>query len=268
VNGTTNYILTAMGGPGRSYDAVLAEAQAAGYAEADPRGDVEGDDAVNKIVILARLAFGRWVDPAAVRASPPTVGGAGRPGITGVSCSEQEGARAMGLRLKLLAVAEGEPGGSVAVAVLPTAIPDRSALGATHGVLNRVEVLADPVGEVAFSGPGAGGDATSSAVLGDLIAIAQGHGSTWGSLPPGPAASAEPALADPLGGSRPWFAFVPGVDESQGAGLHLAPTVEVRGIADGIAVRTGPLTLDQARRVIAPLVPAGLDVPLYPVADG
>ena len=72
VNGTTNYILTAMAAEGRGYADVLAEAQSRGYAEADPAGDVEGDDAVNKLVILARLAFGAWLEPSGVCRRPPT----------------------------------------------------------------------------------------------------------------------------------------------------------------------------------------------------
>ncbi len=88
VNGTTNYILSAMAGEGRGYADVLADAQARGYAEADPTGDVEGDDAVNKLVILARLAFGRWLDPATVVRRPPTALGTGSPGITGVTDRE------------------------------------------------------------------------------------------------------------------------------------------------------------------------------------
>ncbi|HSL77427.1 MAG TPA: homoserine dehydrogenase, partial [Candidatus Limnocylindrales bacterium] len=83
VNGTTNYILTAMAQDGQPYDEVLRDAQDQGYAEADPSGDVEGDDAANKLVILARLAFGRWLDPASVGRRPPTVRGMGPPGITG-----------------------------------------------------------------------------------------------------------------------------------------------------------------------------------------
>ncbi len=263
VNGTTNYIL---GESGRSYGEVLAEAQAAGYAEADPRGDVEGDDAVNKVVILARLAFGRWVDPSAVRMAPPTVAGTGRPGITGVSSAEQQAACALGLRLKLLAAAEVRAGGGLEMAVLPTAIPDGSALGVTGGVLNRVEVLAAPVGEVGFSGPGAGGDATSSAVLGDLLALARGHGSTWGTLPPPPAMAAGASTVDPLGAPRAWFAVVPGVPAAPVPGSATGVAAAV-AVADGVAVRTESLTLDEARRAVASLVPVGHDVPLYPVAD-
>src|SRR4029079_11058507 len=81
VNGTTNYILSAMARGGRSYDDVLADAQSRGYAEADPAGDVEGDDAVNKLVILARLAFGRWLVPASVGRRAPPLRGHGAPGV-------------------------------------------------------------------------------------------------------------------------------------------------------------------------------------------
>ncbi len=80
VNGTTNYILTAMTDDGRDYAAVLADAQAAGYAEADPTGDVEGHDAVNKLVILARLAFGRWIEPSDVATIADRGPGAGLAG--------------------------------------------------------------------------------------------------------------------------------------------------------------------------------------------
>jgi homoserine dehydrogenase len=188
VNGTTNYILTAMTDEGRDYDEVLAAAQAAGYAEADPSGDVEGHDAVNKLVILARLAFGVWLDPDAVATTDDSADapGRGRPGITGVTASDISAATAGGEVVKLLATAtrDGEADhGPIEARVVATRILADSALGRTSGVLNRIEVEATPVGTVAFSGPGAGGPATSSAVLGDLLAIAAGAGSTWGSLP-------------------------------------------------------------------------------------
>jgi homoserine dehydrogenase len=185
VNGTTNYILTAMAEEGRTYADVLAAAQAAGYAEADPSGDVEGHDAVNKLVILARLAFGVWLDPATIVTTPGVDGpGAGRPGITGISASDIAAAAADGRTFKLIADAHLAADGSIAASVLPTALASDSALARTGGVLNRIEIDADPLGTVAFSGPGAGGPATSSAVLGDLIAIARELGSTWAGLPP------------------------------------------------------------------------------------
>jgi homoserine dehydrogenase len=184
VNGTTNYILTAMADEGRDYGEVLAAAQAAGYAEADPSGDVEGHDAINKLVILARLAFGVWLDPADVINVAAEGPGAGRPGITGVGPADLAAARASGGVIKL--VAEAVRGGAVetpVASVLPRVVAADSALGRTAGVLNRIEIDGEPVGTVAFAGPGAGGAATSSAVLGDLIAIARDLGSTWAGLP-------------------------------------------------------------------------------------
>src|SRR5688500_654945 len=208
VNGTTNYILTAMADDGRRYEDVLEDAQELGYAEADPTGDVEGDDAVNKLVILARLAFERWLDPATVGRRPPTARGEGRPGITGVTDQELEGASALGLTIKLLATATRRDD-AIEASVVPTAVPADSPFGWTDGVTNRIEIDAQPLGSVGMSGPGAGGPATSSAVLGDLLAIARGFGSTWAGLPAatGPAVAA----ADPFDGRRHWYAFLPAI---------------------------------------------------------
>ena len=184
VNGTTNFILTAMARDGDAYADVLAAAQAAGYAEADPRGDVEGDDAANKLVILARLAFGRWLEVGSIARSPDVVGdGSGLPGITGVTTADLAAAAARGFAIKLVAAAERSDG-EITAGVLPSAVPLDSALGRTDGVVNRIEVAAEPVGQVAFSGPGAGGAATSSAILGDLVAISRDAGSTWAGLAP------------------------------------------------------------------------------------
>jgi homoserine dehydrogenase len=187
VNGTTNFILTAMSREGREYGEVLAAAQAAGYAEADPTGDVEGHDAANKLVILARLAFGVWLDPADIALAAPGDPSNGGPGITGVTSRDMSLAMADGEVVKLVAAAERE-GERLVASVLATRLPQDSALGRTDGVLNRIEIDAEPVGTVAFSGPGAGGPATSSAVLGDLVAIGRGLGSTWAGLPPAGAA--------------------------------------------------------------------------------
>ena len=191
VNGTTNFILTAMTDPDApvDYEAALAEAQRLGYAEADPTADVEGLDAVNKLVILARLAFDRWIDPAAVSTRPDGVDGPAGAGITTVSLADQEDARAAGRIIRLVATASPQADDTIAAAVLPTALPIDSPLGRTAGVRNRIEVDAEPVGRVGFDGPGAGGPATSSAVLGDLVAIATGGHSTWGPRPPAGAAT-------------------------------------------------------------------------------
>ncbi len=264
VNGTTNYILTAMAHEGRSYQDVLADAQELGYAEADPSGDVEGDDAVNKLVILARLGFDVWLDPASVVRQPPTVRGTGKPGITGVTDLEMEGAAALGLTLKLLATA-ARSGSTIAGAVVPTAVPSDSPFGWTDGVTNRVEIEAEPLGTVRLAGPGAGGAATSSAVLGDLLAVARGGTSTWAGLP---SASGPPSAAvAPLDAARHWYAFVPHVR----AGIETLPTAldEAASVTfeDGTALRTEFVTLAEVRAAMAEILPEGTDVTLYPVDD-
>ena len=198
VNGTTNFILTAMSRDARPYADVLADARVAGYAEADPTGDVEGHDAANKLVILARLAFGQWLEPASIGLTPSAAGGfRGLPGITGVTLSDIEAAADQGLVIKLVASAVRAPSG-ITAAVVPSAVARESPLGRTDGVLNRIEVDGSPIGSVAFAGPGAGGAATSSAVLADLVAISRQGGSTWAGLGPasGPAAALAPIDGD------------------------------------------------------------------------
>ena len=191
VNGTTNFILSSMTDETHALDyaAALAEAQRLGYAEADPTGDVEGHDAANKLVVLARLAFDRWLDPDAIPTRPDGADGPAGPGITTVSLADQAEARRVGRIIRLVACATRYDDEVVAAAVLPTALPLDSALGRTAGVRNRIEIDATPVGRVGFDGPGAGGAATSSAVLGDLLAVARGAGSTWGPRPQAGAAS-------------------------------------------------------------------------------
>ncbi|HEV8402667.1 MAG TPA: homoserine dehydrogenase, partial [Candidatus Limnocylindrales bacterium] len=201
VNGTTNFILSAMTDPAspQEFEAALAEAQRLGYAEADPSGDVEGLDAVNKLVILARLAFDVWLDPAAIATRPDGADGPAGPGITTVSLADQQDAQGADRIIRLVATASARWGAAgddeavrIEAAVLPTALTIESALGRTAGVRNRVEIDAVPVGRVGFDGPGAGGAATSSAVLGDLLAIARGAGSTWGGRPAAAGPSGRP----------------------------------------------------------------------------
>ena len=262
VNGTTNYILTAMAQEGRAYEDVLVDAQGLGYAEADPSGDVEGDDAVNKLVVLARLAFGQWLQPASIVRQPPTARGQGRPGITGVTDQEIEGAAALGLTIKLLASATRTETG-ISASVLPTAVPSDSPFGWTDGVTNQIEIDAEPLGTVRFAGPGAGGAATSSAVLGDLIAIARGLTSTWAGLAPamGPAVAA----VDPLDAPRHWYAFVPAVRP----GLLPRAFSDAATVAfgDGSAMRSRVVTREEAQAAFAAILPDGADVTLYPVDD-
>ncbi len=180
VNGTTNYILSEMAETGASYEDALRAAQAAGYAEADPTADVEGGDAADKLVILARLAFGAWLDRGSIGVAVP----GGRPGITGVTREDLAAASEAGRAIRLIASATAAEGGRIVAAVVPTLVPADSPFGRTSGVRNRIEVDAAPLGTVAVDGPGAGGPATAAAVLADLVAVARGAGSTWGGLPP------------------------------------------------------------------------------------
>jgi homoserine dehydrogenase len=262
VNGTTNYILTAMAEDGRPYPDVLIDAQELGYAEKDPSGDVEGDDAANKLVILARLAFGRWLDPATIGRRPPTARGTGRPGITGVTDLELEGAAALGLSIKLLATATRR-GDAIEAAVVPTAVPADSPFGWTGGVTNRIEIEAEPLGVIRLDGPGAGGAATSSAVLGDVVAVARGLGSTWAGRPP--ATGGAVAAVDPLDGPRHWYAFVPAARTSDlPTALDEAAAVD---FDEGTAIRSEVVTLAEAKAAFDAILPEGADVTLYPVDD-
>ena len=293
VNGTTNHILSAMATEGQSYESALRDAQAHGYAEADPAGDVEGHDAVNKLVILARLAFGGWAEPGWVAGRPPTVRGDGRPGITGVTADEVAGASAVGCSLRLIARAErgggrgagrgAGRGGSISLSVVPSAVPSSSPLGATSGVRNRIEVDGEPVGSVGFDGPGAGGAATSSAVIGDLLAVARGGGSTWAGLPAARTVDRSD-VRDGLAGARSWFLVVPGAGSGSASGVSSGVSSggasgaagrpiggglaeESADVGVGLAVRTRPMTLEALRRKVGALLADGVDTTCYPV-DG
>ncbi len=268
VNGTTNFLLTLMSEEGRPYKDAIEEAQALGYAEADPTGDVEGDDAVNKLVILARLAFGEWLDPASILRCPPTVRGMGRPGITGIRDEEIEGAEALGLTMRLIASAARLEDDEIAATVLPTCVPANSPFGWTTGVTNRIEVEGDPIGTIRIAGPGAGGRETSSAVLADVLAIARGQGSTWAGLPPAAASAVDHIPADPgLSAARHWFAYLPALEIGEGplpTALDEAAAVE---FPDGTAIRSEHVTLEEARAAFSAILPPDADVTLYPCDD-
>ena len=241
VNGSTNFILTEMMQAHRPYEEVLAAAQAQGYAERDPSADVEGHDAANKLAVLTRLAFGAWPEIDSIVASPPSLRGDGRPGITGVSATDIAGAVALRLAIRLIATVSApgtaEPAFGLAGSVVTSAVPVGAPLGRTDGVLNRLEIDADPVGRVSLEGPGAGGPATSSAVLADLLEIARSGLSTWADLPP--AAPQLVALADDRATvRRPWFVCLPGVlpDEVPGVSPRKSPArrpAACRAIAAG-----------------------------------
>ncbi len=162
INGTTNYILTQMANHGSSFTDALAEAQALGYAEADPRNDVEGIDAAYKLAILASLAFHIKVRPEDIY----------REGITGLAPADFRYARELGHAIKLLAIGE-ERDGAVQLRVHPALLPQTDMLANVDGVFNAVAVEGDLVGPILFYGRGAGGGPTSSAVVADIIDLAQ-----------------------------------------------------------------------------------------------
>ena len=163
VNGTTNFILSRMHSSGAGFDEALAEATALGYAEADPTADVEGFDAAAKAAILARLAFHVPVTSADVY----------REGITELTAADIASARAVGSVVKLLAVAERDSSGAVAVRVHPAMLPASHPLASVGDAYNAVFVEAEAAGSLMFYGRGAGGDPTASAVLGDVVAVAR-----------------------------------------------------------------------------------------------
>jgi len=158
VNGTTNFVLTAMARTGASYAEALREAQTLGYAEADPTDDVTGRDAAAKMAILARLAFGTPVHLDQVRYE----------GIEQLTADDIAYARELGLGLKLLGTAERVDGG-LSVRVHPAFLYGDHPLASVHGPYNAVTVESPAITEITMSGPGAGGPQTASAVLGDVI---------------------------------------------------------------------------------------------------
>ncbi len=162
LNGTTNFILTRMADEDASFEEVLAEAQALGYAEADPTADVGGHDAASKAAILASLAFDSRVRADDVH----------REGIEGVTLVDIGIAHQLGYVVKLLGIA-ADHGGTLGVRVHPTLIPRTHALAGVRDSFNAIWVQADAAGELLFSGRGAGGLPTGSAVVGDAIDVAR-----------------------------------------------------------------------------------------------
>ncbi|MET0380339.1 MAG: homoserine dehydrogenase [Methyloceanibacter sp.] len=164
LNGTCNYILTLMEKEGRSFADVLKEAQAQGYAEADPTFDIGGFDTAHKLALLTSLAFG----------TRPSFDSVYVEGIESITPADIEAAGDLGYRIKLLGVALRTDSG-IEQRVHPTMVPKDRAIADVDGVLNCVAIDGDFVGEVMLIGPGAGAGPTASAVTSDLIDIARGH---------------------------------------------------------------------------------------------
>jgi homoserine dehydrogenase len=174
LNGTCNYILTRMEKEGISFDACLKDAQRLGYAEADPTFDIEGHDTAHKLSILTSLAFGTKIAADDIYLE----------GISNITQADIRAAAELGYRIKLLGVAQRTDSG-IEQRVHPTMVPTASVIAQVHGVTNAVAIETDILGELLLSGPGAGGNATASAVVGDIADIAKSrpgfqHGPVFG----------------------------------------------------------------------------------------
>ncbi len=143
-------------------------------------------------MILARLAFGVWLD----RATVACAAGGGKPGITGVAVEDLTAAAERGYAIRLLATARRAGDGSIEAAVAATAVDVFTPISGIAGVRNRVDIETDRLGAISLEGPGAGGHATAGAVLADLGALIAGHGSTWGAMPAAASATSRGRLAD------------------------------------------------------------------------
>ena len=163
LNGTCNYILTRMEDEGLSFEECLKDAQRLGYAESDPTFDVEGNDTAHKLAILTSLAFGHEIEADSIFLE----------GITTITPADIAAAEELGYRIKLLGVAQKTDTG-IEQRVHPTMVPQDSAIAQIDGVTNAVAIEGDAIGSITLSGPGAGGEATASAVIADIVDIARG----------------------------------------------------------------------------------------------
>ncbi|MGE6740184.1 homoserine dehydrogenase [Allorhizobium pseudoryzae] len=183
MNGTCNYILTRMEKEGLSFEACLKEAQRLGYAEADPTFDIEGNDTAHKLAILTTLAFGTEIAADEIYLE----------GISNISIEDIHAAADLGYRIKLLGVAQRTESG-IEQRVHPTMVPHDSVIAQVDGVTNAVAIESDILGELLMVGPGAGGNATASAVLGDIADIAKSQ----------PGAQRVPVLGTPAARLEPY----------------------------------------------------------------
>jgi homoserine dehydrogenase len=180
INGTTNFILTEMREKGRAFEDVLKEAQALGYAEADPTFDVEGIDAAHKLVILASLAFGMPLELERISTE----------GITHITQEDIRYAGQLGYRIRHLGIARETEAG-VELRVNPTLVPQDNLMAQVDGVKNAVMVMGDAVGPTLYSGAGAGGEPTASAVIADMVDLVRAL--AHGQVPTVPYMGVEPA---------------------------------------------------------------------------
>ena len=234
VNGTTNFILDKMHTAGAPFAEVLAEAQALGYAEADPTADVEGYDAAAKAAILASLAFHTRVK----------ISDVDREGITGVTPADIAAASEMGCVIKLLANCALSPDGSIAIGVHPTMVPLDHPLASIPGAYNAVFIESRYAGRLMFMGPGAGGQPTASAVMGDVVTAARNR--VRGTVGPGESTySARPITPHGQVVSRYYVSLR--VQDEPGVLAKVATAFATAGISLQAVRQDGVAVADQAR---------------------
>jgi homoserine dehydrogenase len=253
VNGTTNFILSAMSASGAGYAEALEEATRLGYAEADPSADVDGYDAASKAAILATLAFHTRVSAADVHCE----------GIRRVTAADIAAARGLGCAIKLLAICERVPGSggapeSVSARVYPAMIPLSHPLASVNEAFNAVFVEADAAGQLMFYGQGAGGAPTASAVLGDLVAVARnrvggGRGpreSAYASLPVLPIGDVHTRYHVSLEVADRTGVLSAVAGEFARRGVSIAAVRQTGGREDGDVPQTGAAEAAQAARLV------------------
>jgi homoserine dehydrogenase len=226
VNGTTNFILTKMDESGAAFGDALSEAQALGFAEADPTADVEGFDAAAKAAILAGLAFHSRVTDADVY----------REGITKITDTDVAVAKSLDLVVKLLAIAELTNGGKISVRVHPTLISRNHPLASVREAFNAVFVESESAGAMMFYGRGAGGAPTASAILGDLVAVARHRVS--GGLGPRESDYADLAIA-PIGSIKTRYLIRLDVADRPGVLAAVAQTFSKHDVSIQTVRQTG-----------------------------
>jgi homoserine dehydrogenase len=242
VNGTTNFILSAMTASGSSFGEALEEATRLGYAEADPSADVDGYDAASKAAILASLAFHTRVTASDVHCE----------GIRSVTASDIAAAAGMGCVIKLVAICErippdGDVPESVSARVYPAMIPAVHPLASVDGAFNAVFVEAEAAGQMMFYGQGAGGAPTASAVLGDLVAVARNR--VGGGR--GPRESAYASLAvRPMGTVRTRYHVSLDVNDRTGVLAAIAGEFSHRGVSIAAVRQTGGGNGGEAARLV------------------
>lgn len=216
LNGTCNYILTRMEAGGEAYDDVLADAQALGYAEADPSFDVGGIDAAHKLALMAAMAFGTRVD----------FGGVKTEGIDQVSLPDIRHAAEMGYRIKLLGVARMHDDG-LEQRMQPCLVPANSPLGKLEGVTNMVVLEGDFIGRTVYEGPGAGEGPTASAIVADVVDIARGVTAPTFGIP----ASSLQAATRATGGASAAYYLRLALKDQSGVLAKVATALGAQGIS-------------------------------------